>query len=171
MKTKHLAFCVGLILVSVTSLKAQDTSGNRTDPVQELTKGFPQSVAVKNNGRLLEFCPDNTCNGFVTSGNVTAATLKDFAYLYVYFFSDFTYLEEWRHTDEAKKTAELLLAQPESRSCRNTDRREAARCVLRDLSRNGRIRLIFIRYDEGERSAVRENIAEKLSDKSAVPRP
>ncbi len=39
------------------------------------------------------------------------------------------------------------------------------------LSRNGRIRLIFIRYDEGERSVVPENIVEELSEKSAAPKP
>ena len=166
MKTQHLAFCAGLILVTVTSLMAQDAGGKRTDPLQQLTKGFPKSVELKNNGRLLEFCPDNTCDGFVTSGNVTAATLKDFAYLYIYFFSDFTYLEEWRNADEAKKTAESVLSKPDYRNCRNESSREAARCVLRDLSRNGRIRLIFVRYDEGERHAGRESIADKLSEKA-----
>jgi hypothetical protein len=44
------------------------------------------------------------------------------------------------------------------------------RCVLRDLSRNGRIRLIFVRYDEGERHAVRENLQEKLSSGSGPSR-
>jgi hypothetical protein len=44
-----------------------------------------------------------------------------------------------------------------------------ARCVLRDLSRNGRIRLIVVRYDEGERHGVRENLQEKLAS-STGPR-
>ena len=30
---------------------------------------------------------------------------------------------------------------------------------------------IFVRYDEGHRNVVRENIAEKLSRKSTAPRP
>ncbi len=47
--------------------------------------------------------------------------------------------------------------------CANADRLETARCVLRDLSRGGRVRLIFVRYDEGERVAVPENLSEKLA--------
>ena len=90
-------------------------------------------------------------------------TLKDFAYLYVYFFSDYTFLDDWRNTEDAKNTAKQVLAQPIYHSCENANSREAARCVLRDLGRNRRIRLIFVRYDEGQRNVVRENIAEKLS--------
>jgi hypothetical protein len=72
-------------------------------------------------------------------------------------------LDDWKGTEDAKKTAIRVLGQTQYLTCKNVDSREAARCVLRDLSRNGRIRLIFVRYDEGERHAVRENLQEKLS--------
>ncbi len=65
-------------------------------------------------------------------------TLKDFAYLYVYFFSDYTFLDEWRSKEEAKNTAERILSTPDYRSCKNENSREAARCVLRDLSKGGK---------------------------------
>ena len=52
----------------------------------------------------------------------------------------------------------------------SVDGLEAACCVLRDLSRNDRIRLIFVRYDEGERHAVREKLQEKLSSGSGSNR-
>jgi len=65
--------------------------------------------------------------------------------------------------EDAKKTADGVLGQTQYLACKNIDNREAARCVLRDLGRNGRIRLIFVRYDEGERHAVRENLQQKLS--------
>ena len=170
MKIGHLAISVSLILVSLASLMAEAAGGKRPDPLQHLMKAFPKTVELKNNGRLLEFCPDGTCDGFVTSGNVSAATLRDFAYLYVYFFSDYTILEDWRSSEEATKTAERVLAQPEYLTCKNAEKREAARCVLRELSRNGRINLIFVRYDEGQRNVVRENIAEELSEKSTAPK-
>jgi hypothetical protein len=96
-------------------------------------------------------------------------TLKDFAYLYVYFFSDYTFLGDWRSKEEAKNTAERILSKPEYRSCKNENSREAARCVLRDLSKEGRVKLIFVRYDEGERHAVPKNLAERLSEKQDAP--
>jgi hypothetical protein len=51
------------------------------DPLKQITSTFPKSIAFKKNGKLLEFCPDNTCHGFSASDNVSVATLKDFAYL------------------------------------------------------------------------------------------
>lgn len=118
---------------------------------------------------MLEFCPDGTCDGFVTSGNVSVPTLKDFAYLYIYFFSDYTFLGEWRSKEETKGTAEHVLAKPEYRNCKDENSREAARCVLRDLSRGGRIKLIFVRYDEGQRHVVPKNLAERISEKQDAP--
>ena len=64
-----------------------------------------------------------------------------------------------------------MLSKPDYRKCKDENSREAARCVLRDLSRAGRIKLIFVRYDEGERNVVPENIADELSEKKPVPRP
>jgi hypothetical protein len=87
------------------------------------------------------------------------------AYLYVYFFSDYTFLGEWRSKEEAKNTAEHILLKPEYRSCKNGNTREAARCILRDLSKGGRVKLIVVRYDEGDRHAVPKNLAERLSEK------
>lgn len=155
-----LILCV--CCLPVLSAQPADTA---SDPMKEFSKTFPDTVEIKNKGRLLEFCPDGTCDGFVTSGNVSLSKLKDFAYLYVYFFSDYTFLGEWRSKEEAKNTAERILAKPEYRSCKNENSREAARCVLRDLSKGGRVKLIFVRYDEGERHAVPKNLAERLSEK------
>jgi hypothetical protein len=41
--------------------------------------------------------------------------------------------------------------------------------VLCDLSKGGRVKLIFVRYDEGERHAVPKNLAERLSEKQDAP--
>jgi hypothetical protein len=140
-------------------MQAQQTP----DPLKQVAKGFPKSITLKNKGRLIEFCPDNTCDGFVGSKNVSAAELKSFAYLYVYYFSDFTYLEEWRSKQQSKSTAEHLLARSEFKGCKESNLRNKARCSLLFLSRNDRIKLIFIRYDEGARNVVPRNIAEELA--------
>ena len=141
-------------------------SGNAIfDPIKQLTSNFPDSTKLKNNGRLLEFCPDGTCDGFVVTGTMSVATLKDFAYLYECFFSDYTFLDEWRAREEAKNIAQRVLSKQEYNECKSNSSHEAARCVLRDLSRNGRVRLIFVRYDEGERHVVPRDIAEQLAEK------
>lgn len=35
---------------------------------------------------------------------------------------------------------------------------------MRDLSKGGNVKLIFVRHDEGERHAVPKNLAERLSE-------
>jgi hypothetical protein len=117
----------------------------------------------------LEFCPDNTCHGFVASRGVSVAVLKDFAYLYVYFFSQYIYLPEWRMHPESKDAARRVLSKPQYYTCKSDSDREAARCVLLDLSRHGRIKLIFIRYDEGRRNVVPQDVSKELSEKKSEP--
>jgi len=160
-----------LVLGSVCTVGAQAVGPQERpfDPLRQITTGFPKSIELKNKGKLLEFCPDNTCHGFVAKGGVAVTTLKDSAYLYVYFFSDYTYLEDWRATDGARSTAERVLSKPDYRSCKKDTSRESARCVLLDLAHSGRIKLIFVRYDEGQRNVVPEDLATEIADKASAP--
>jgi hypothetical protein len=166
-----LFLVTGCCLASPAQQNGRVEPGNTMfDPIKQLTSSFPDSTKLKNSGRLLEFCPDGTCDGFVVAGTMSVATLKDFAYLYEYFFSDYTFLDEWRAREEAKNTAQRVLSKPEYNNCKSNSSREAARCVLRDLSRNGRVKLIFVRYDEGERHVVRMDIDEQLAEKKPAPK-
>lgn len=137
------------------------------DPLKSLTTSFPKSVRVKQNGHLLEFCPDNTCDGFVSSIGVPVAELKEFAYLYIFYFSDFIYLQDWRRQPEPKKVAEQILSNPAYDKCKNLTKVETARCLLLDRSRGGRIKLIFVRYDENQRNVVLEDIRKEVSERPA----
>jgi len=151
-----------------TQQDAKSEGGNsKFDPMKHLLSGFPGSVTIRENGHLLEFCPDNTCDGFTSSANVPVAELKDFAYLYIYFFSEYIYLPQWRDHAETKNAAKRVLAQPAYRNCKYEGDRQKARCVLLNLSRNGRIKLIFVRYDENRRNVVLEDIPKELSRKPA----
>ena len=84
--------------------------------------------------------------------------------------TDYYSLPDWREKADAKDATERVLSKSEYQSCKKATNFESARCVLRDLSRNGRIKLLFIRYDEGQRNVVRESISEQLSDKRPVPK-
>jgi hypothetical protein len=161
-----------LFVIVVWSIVAQSAyaTDEPFDPLKQISSSFPGSVKVNEKRRLVEFCPDQTCDGFVASSDVSVTTLKDFAYLYICFFSEYVYLAKWRSNGETRNTAERALSKPEYRSCKNESNREAARCLLLYLSGNGRIKLLFIRYDEGQRNVVPENIAEQLAEKKPVPK-
>jgi len=140
-----------------------DAKATLADPLQQVTNGFPGSIKFDAKLRVLEFCPDGAGDGFVASRTVSVPTLKDFGYLYIYFFSGYSELPEWRKTAEARTTAERVLSRPEYRKCKSESSIEAARCVLLNLSQNGAIKLVFVRYDEGKRNVVPENIVKELS--------
>lgn len=90
-----LAAVTSLLALSMrTALSApqQTTGANHSDaafdPLKQVTSGFPQSVKLNQNERIVEFCPDHeTCDGLVVSPAISISTLKDVAYLYIYFFS------------------------------------------------------------------------------------
>jgi hypothetical protein len=167
---RTLVYVVSAALLSCLVANIAWAADDQSGPLKQITETFPKSVEIKNKGKLLEFCPDNTCHGFSASDKISVVTLKDFAYLYVYFFSDYYALSEWRAKDDVKNTAERVLSKPEYSGCRKGNSRESARCVLLDLSRNGKIKLLFIRYDEGQRNVVHENISEQLSERSSAPK-
>lgn len=140
----------------------------QVDPLSQVTKGFPGSIKFDEKQRLLEFCPDkDSCDGFAAQSTVPVGTLKDFAYLYIYFFSGYYDLPQWRARPEAKDVAEAVLLKPEYSKCRRDTSIEAARCVLLELSHGGRIKLLFVRYDEGRRNVVHEDVAKELSGGNA----
>lgn len=154
-----------LVIAVGTALWAHTPIGvDAHDPLQVIERSFPKTIEFRSKGRVLEFCPDNTCDGFVRSGSVPTAELKDFAFLYVYFFSDYVYLENLRKREDACLTAKNILSKPVYQGCQRTNAKESTRCVLLDLSRNKKI---FVRYDENQRNVVNENIAEELAKREA----
>jgi hypothetical protein len=164
----YRAFGVTLAIALCTTACAQTSAKVSTrDPLQLIAQSFPETIAFKDKGRVLEFCPDNTCDGFVRSERVPISELRDFAFLYTYFFSNYIYLDDFRKREDAHLTAENILSRPVYQSCQRASSTDSARCVLLSLSRNRRIRLIFVRYDENQRSVVNEDIAEQLAKKEA----
>jgi hypothetical protein len=143
------AFVIGIFLPA--SLEAFTGSG---DPVHLISKSFQHiKVQTETNGKQsIEFCPDNTCDFFLARREVSLESLKDFAYIYIYYFSDFYVLEKWRGGKEAAELARHILLKPVYEDCRGEIDEKSARCLLRRLSREDRIELYFVRYDENERN-------------------
>ncbi len=164
---------IALFMVSMQvsgSAKQQTTSANSDagfDPLKQVATAFPDRVKLNQTKRTLEFCPDyDTCDGFEVSAKTSVATLKDAAYLYIYFFSSFYDLAKFREHAESRATAERVLSKPEYRNCKRDMEVDTARCVLLGLAQKGAIKLEFIRYDEGSRNVVWEDLVKELTEKT-----
>ena len=140
------------------------------DPLKQITASFPDSIHLNQSQRTLEFCPDETCHRFVGSPAVYIAKLKNFAYLYVYFFSDYYYLPGWRNRPESQATAERILSQEEYGTCKRDTNFDSARCILLDLAKKGVVRLEFVRGDEGRQNVVREDVVKEMTEKTSPPK-
>jgi hypothetical protein len=84
---------VAILLVAFVNASA---SIAESDPMHQFAKSLPHTVKYKNKGRVIAFCPDNTCDEYVAARGVSSKDLSTFAYLYLYSFSDYIYLDEWR---------------------------------------------------------------------------
>lgn len=153
-----------IVLAPMLGAQVQPNSKAEPDPLKQLTATFPNSVHYRDHGRVLDFCPDNTCHGFSALYSVPGGSLRDFAFLYVYYFSDYYALPEWRTNEQVKLATGRVLAKPSYRGCKKETDRESARCVLLTLSGQGKVKLFFIRYDEGKRNVVQEDIREQISE-------
>jgi len=123
--------------------------------VGELRKSFPGSFKVeKAVSPTVQYCPDNTCEAFSTTKGASAEELTDFAFLFLYYFSDYYELEPWRSREEPKMLAARILAKRRSKACAPGGGKESARCVLREMARKKGVRVEFVRYDEGARHVV-----------------
>jgi len=80
---------LSILVVCCFAVQAAWATDEPFDPLRQITSSFPGSVKLNEKRRVMEFCPDETCDGFVASSDVSVATLKDFAYLYIYFFSEY----------------------------------------------------------------------------------
>jgi len=166
-----MANAAGLSVPRRPQMTGVESDGKSFDPLKQITDNFPGSIKFYEKRQVLEFCPDETCDGFVGLSGESLDSIKDFAYLYVYYFSDYlAYLPEWRKHTDAENTAGRVLSKPEYRNCQTVDHREWARCVLLTLSQKGAIRLIFVRYDEGKRNVVPKDILKILSDAKPAPK-
>ena len=139
-------------------------SAEYIDPLQEIAKNFPDSIRVEKDGTsTIEFCPDNTCDAFVAKKQNSAESLKDFVYLYVFFYSDYYVLENWRNKETAKAIVKKTLSKPQYQSCNKASEEDAAQCILIQLSRREQIKLMAVRYDEHKRNVVKRDLSAVLS--------
>ena len=154
-----LASIIGIFVFAEFAI-AEDSLGS----LQEINKAFPNSIQVRMNAeRSVEFCPDNTCDLFVAKKELSIEGLRDFAYLFIYYFSDFYVLEDWRKKNEAKQQVKTILSKPLYQDCRSDREEDSARCLLLKISEADQIQVFSVRYDEKIRNIVPMDIKKALS--------
>lgn len=151
----HKIACMLFIAGYALSAHAKD----QAPAYVEIQSKFPNSVKVVTEPEgYFEFCPDNTCDLLKAKKPISADVLLDIGYLYVYYFSDYFELEEWRKRKQASVIARAILSKPDYAACGNAKQKKQARCVLQSVMKDSDVTLYFVRYDEKERHLKRVNL-------------
>jgi len=134
--------------------------------ILELKKNYSVEVGESPDRKLsIEFCPDNTCDLFVADKGTSLGELDDFVYLYTLFFSDFYTLNEWKKFDSSLSVAKKILSKKKYQLFLDNSKSdlEIAKNVLCYLYKERKIKLYYIRYDEGVRNVSQTNLTSVLA--------
>ncbi len=161
----HMNLMIRMIflLVSLGFIKfaSADTNAvnSHTTSWVRLSSDFGSAITLNASGSIsIEYCPDNTCQLFTAKKSVTEKELKDFVYLYMYFFSDFNSLKEWRTKANSVETLRGIFNESGNLRCTSKVEVDIARCILKKLSTEKKIQIYDIRYDEGKKHKTLVNI-------------
>lgn len=163
MKTFGMTVRTTAWLIVVLPLMAGHARANSStqsiSAYQEINRSFPDALHIRMNNLqrtlTLEFCPDNTCDGFVARHQLPEGELVELAYIFIFYFSDYHVLADWRTREGPQQVAKSILAKSHYERCRVASDIETARCILRRLDKQGRLKLYAVRYDEKARHAIR----------------
>ena len=120
-----------------------------------------QSRGTNNN--VIEYCPDNTCDVFSSPEEDQPEGVADVTLIYLYFVSDYIYLDSWRTNLDIGRVRAVL--DRNAGECPTDDQSALVECVLTTLSERARVEIRFVRYDEADRHEVLVNLDEILSNR------
>jgi len=127
-----------------------------------------KDVEIRSRGTMsIEYCPDNTCDGFVGSTRgATIENLADFAHIYLFYVSRYVYLEDARLKPNARALV-IEALQRHTDGCPSSPELAAARCVLEKISEEDDVRVVSVRFDENTRT---ENVVDLRAALDAIGR-
>jgi hypothetical protein len=151
--------CLLVVMTAgVGSLSAAAPSNERcsSSTYAQLRRDFHDAVIYLPAEHAVEFCPDNTCQRFV-SRRVSCDSLSEFLLVYLRYYSNYLVLEPWRKRDDVQRAVDQIMSTPLLRPCLSQVVSARPRCALDKAVAAHKIRGFDVRYEEGR--VVREPIS------------
>jgi len=147
-----LLFIIVLVFISCKGEKI--VQGNSKDSYKELRILLGSTITEDIKGGIvtIEYCPDNTCETFSMPDKYSKDKLSDFVYLYLYFISDYYYLDSFRKMVASEEINKIILRN--KKSILINEQLKDAIDVMKFLVKEYSIKATFVRYDESERNEV-----------------
>lgn len=134
---------------------------NKPDSYAELVRLLDSdiSTATSNGTITIEYCPDNTCESFSMQTINPDERLSDFVFLYLYFVSDYYYLDNFRKKVEPEQVTKIIVRNSQDK---NKKQLESSKHIMEALVDKYSIKAKFVRYDEHKRNEVDMNLKSHL---------
>jgi hypothetical protein len=141
-----ISIALAAALIASGSAKA----GCQADSYRQLLAKFPDAVRYDPLKATIAFCPDNTCHQFASRNGASCDAMSDFLLLYLRYFSDYTYLEEWRAHEDTNLLVAKVLSESPYLACAQDRATVQARCAIGKARGSYRIVGYNLTYDEGK---------------------
>jgi hypothetical protein len=130
---------------------------DENDVYIEINKNFPDSLKVRlgQKSASFEFCPDNTCDLVKASNAIPEEIFFDVVYVYVYYFSTYYVLDDWRAKTSSISLAKKITTKNMYAECKQGSDMRQAYCIIQLLTKKYDLKYFFVRYDEKEKHVVR----------------
>jgi len=140
----------------------QTVQRNKQDGYNELAKLLESAITkeVKDGIVSISYCPDNTCETFSMPSRNPEEKLCDFVYLYLYFVSDYYYLDDFRKKVGSEKIGAIIVRN--ERITTKNDHLQEVKDVIESMAKEYSIKATFVRYDESTRSETAIDIQSEL---------
>jgi hypothetical protein len=149
------------VLASSLLAPSGDAQTNAATSLQLLKATFRDQITLTTSAvTVLKYCPDNTCEIFRARGADAGEQLTDFALLYLWYLSQYYYLQEWHKGPTPVQVG--VARERHSTSCHVATEKARAKCALLVLAKAARIELAFSRYDEGAENEGPVGLADEL---------
>jgi hypothetical protein len=89
------------MIILAAILAAANTTPCQAESYRYLQTRFPKQIHYSAKTSMIEYCPDNTCDQFMSQKKASCDELSDFLLLYLHYFSDYYELQEWQAQPDA----------------------------------------------------------------------
>lgn len=131
-------------------------NANNSLALSYLKEDFGDAIVVNKIKNSISYCPDNTCEEISSIKTTSLYSLAN--YLYLYLYSPYFYLSDWKSQKSTKARAYKIISQEEINNCKKISSNKFNHCAMLHSKRFENIKVFEVRFDEGRKIRTPKNL-------------
>lgn len=111
---------------------------------------------------LVQYCPDNTCDLLEISTSVNEQDVQRLALGFFVYYSSYLYLKIWQENARRDEAIQKEIHYLTNEMCPAQSVKQLVDCRFRELMATRKLAVFYVRFDEGERAAIRLRLDDVL---------